>query len=1217
MFNQNQRMLKLQAPLEGESLILTHFRGIESISAPFEFELLAFSTDTTISPDDLLGKAVTVIVGHEQMPSRVFNGIVMGFQPGTIDYDGKRQYRLVITPWLQSLAFNSDCRIFQNQTVPEIFTTICKGLGFADYNIDNLQNTYEPLEYCVQYNESSLDFINRIFAEAGIFYYFLHTETQHIMMLADQGTVLPQLDNPIPYANIGYNHPHISQWQTACHFHASAIAHSDYNFIHPDKSLLTDTNSLDGTPTADGVSQFAHFHYPGKYRQLPKGTDINSRAMTAIEWQSQLIHGEGNDTAIQAGNIFTLSQHDDPNQIGDYLPLQVYHDAQDTTHVPGGDQIELAQKYSNRFVCLSQAQVFVPSLHFAPAAADLLMAQIAPKQPVIHGNIPAIVVGPKGKEIYTDQYGRVKVQFKWDRYGQLDENSSCWLRSIEMSSGNSWGSQFIPRIGDEVRVSFLHGDPDRPVITACAYNDDNKEPYAQPDNANLSSINTHILGSKIPTQGHRIVCDDTPGATALTLHSENAVNQDILNDYTHTAAGGEVTSINGRTILHVASGHGKVIAKTAVFSAGGSTFHLAGGVHAKPGGAGVVNLQAAGVAAVKPVARVSDFHNCPKHSAGVPHKGGPVLTGSGLFKANGMPVARIGDKAHCRVGTDSIAKGVVPIKVNGVPIARQGDKCNHGGAILAGSPNVLVGPITPHNITLPSVVSVTPQTKPFTCDLKDLVVQCGHEKRTFKLHATPKPAKNESGTEKVVEGVVETFEEWTANTIQVIASDKTPDKMKITYTGRCRNPNPPDDGKLCPSVKVVGPNIDEIKQGNFILDVYSKKTASPEHNFIEFFQQILLPNSTNNASLYTLTPMSCAVLDLPELVIEAVAPVQWQGQVSLGFQHQPQHSSEAQQHQDWEDQKTQGTWGLSGSISVKRNSETWSLGASTEQAGGTLHQQIFQNMQKFLNHLLPFFSSLKSNYVSANIIWPQLTLGGQMQNVEYKDKYGVTVEGEVYIECTPLIGVGINLDIINWITAILGGPFGEFIVNVKERLAEEVGGRYVNAQAELSLILSINSTIEGGAKWQKTAEGKWKTLGKNGKNKSWSSAAKLEGDLDISLTGKVEGQFKFFMIKVAGGIIASGKSGVSVALIAKIANDKPSVCPQFGFNGLVVYWAVFYQVSISKVGRRRSFAPPSEDKKTSIDYEKKLDHSYTIIEPKYWPELDGDSQLPLDSEDST
>lgn len=469
--SQSERLLQLNTVLGAEQeLYPIHFSGAEYIASPFQFNLSMVSFATAIDAKKIIGTPVSVQLNAGAAP-RYFHGLVTRFNAGAIK-DGVRYYDALVQPWLSLLNYTSDCRIFHNKNVIEIAQAIFQEFKFSNYSIANInQAKYAKRDYCVQYQETTLNFLHRLFQEEGIVYYFVHEASKHTLVLADSNNAFKNCAENVEFNNGSGKSACLHQWRRQKAFYSGQCQHTDFNFEAPGQSLHTQQT---GTAKLLIAQKFGLYHYPGDYADISTGKAVSQQRFEAQELNHDLVSGGGNYPAFTAGAKFTFANAPAAEDEGDYILLEVAHYASDGTYLHGeaGEQ-----NYGNEFMCL-------------PAKVPVRPMTNAVK-PVIYGTQTAIVTGPPGEELYTDHYGRVKVQFYWDRQGKKDDTSSCWIRVAQNLAGNGWGMQFMPRIGQEVVVQFLEGDPDRPLIIGSVYNADHLPPYVLLDYQTRSGIKTH------------------------------------------------------------------------------------------------------------------------------------------------------------------------------------------------------------------------------------------------------------------------------------------------------------------------------------------------------------------------------------------------------------------------------------------------------------------------------------------------------------------------------------------------------------------------------------------------------------------------------------------------------------------------------------------------------------------------------------------------------
>jgi type VI secretion system secreted protein VgrG len=507
-FTQDNRTLAMATPLGEDVLLLAGFEGEEALSGLFRYQLTMYSESHDISPSDIVGQNVTWCVQTADWGPQFFNGFVSRFAAGSGRIQGLRAYRAEVVPWLWFLTRTANCRIFQNKSTPEIIETVFKDLGFTDYELV-LRHCYPKREYCVQYRETAFNFVSRLMEQEGIFYFFRHENGKHTLVLADQNSVFEECpDSPVSYTEGSKALNHISSWDHQYAFRSGRWAQTDYYFETPSANLLTTTDTLVDIATA---RQFEVFDYPGDYRVKDAGKSLTRVRMEEEEASFDVMTGASTCATFTPGAKFTLTGHEANGDVGKpYVLTSVQHSARDASY----DSTAGKGKYTNTFTCIPASVAFRPTR--------------TATTPVVFGAQTAVVVGPRGQEIYTDKYGRIKVQFFWDREGKKDENSSCWMRVSEAWAGKGWGVVSTPRIGQEVIVDFLEGDPDRPLVTGRVFNAEQMPPFNLPGGRNI----TGLKSNSTPGGGgyNEISVDDTKGKEKVTIHAQHDMGTTVEHD---------------------------------------------------------------------------------------------------------------------------------------------------------------------------------------------------------------------------------------------------------------------------------------------------------------------------------------------------------------------------------------------------------------------------------------------------------------------------------------------------------------------------------------------------------------------------------------------------------------------------------------------------------------------------------------------------------------
>ncbi len=534
---QENRQLGLETPLGEDVLLLSSFSGREEISRLFSYQLEAVSSQETIEPRDIVGKSVTFRVSLADGSPRFFNGLVNRFSAGSRE-SGMRTYRLEVVPWLWFLTRTADCRIFQDKTIPEIIEQIFGDLDFSDYDPSEIKGKHETWEYCVQYRETDFNFVSRLMEQEGIFYYFRHEHGKHTLVLADGASGYDDCaENEVEYQQ-SYgtmaSADGVTSWEHEYEYTSGKWAQTDHNFIDhpargektPAKLMMTNENS---TVELDNIEKYEIYDYPGEYENNGEGRGYTTLRMEETEVRHHVIHGSSTCKTFGPGGKFSISRHDVTAEEGQgYVITAIQHSATESATYAGGEGI--GEDYSNTFSCIPD------SVTFRPARVT--------RKPIVQGSQTAVVTGPAGEEIWPDEYGRVKVQFHWDREGERDETTSCWVRCMQASAGKGWGSMFIPRVGQEVVVSYLEGDPDRPLVTGLVYNADQMPAYPLPDEKTKSYIKTN--STKGGDGYNELRFEDKKDKEQIFIHAQrnmdtrvNANSMESIGGSRHLTVGGE------------------------------------------------------------------------------------------------------------------------------------------------------------------------------------------------------------------------------------------------------------------------------------------------------------------------------------------------------------------------------------------------------------------------------------------------------------------------------------------------------------------------------------------------------------------------------------------------------------------------------------------------------------------------------------------------------
>jgi type VI secretion system secreted protein VgrG len=511
-FLDDERYLTLVTNWNGRQLQLRTFSGTETMSQPFEFELDLVSEDLRIPFRDVIGKRVAVGIRHRgELGIRWFNGYISRFTQ-LPNESRMAHYRAVMVPWLWFLSQTADCRIFQNLTIPDIVTEILREYGVTDY-VWRLDGQYEKWDYCVQYRETALNFIMRLLEQEGIYFFFEQSLEKHILVLAD-GLSHPECPGT---SRVRYEHAFgegvlrsedtVLSWRHEQNFQPGTYTLQDYNFEKPRFNLSADAPSA----TEVGDRRFEIYDFPGEYEVRGGGEGWAKIRMEEDEAAKAVISGDSCCRNFAAGYRFEIDQLEHASN-GSYFLTSVTHRARQAADYSSEAEQEL--EYENSFTCL-------------PVEVQYRPPRMTPK-PFVQGSQTATTVGPAGKEIYTDEHGRIKVHFHWDRRDKRDQNSSCWIRVSQPWAGQDWGAISIPRIGQEVIVDFLEGDPDRPIVTGRVYNADQRVPYPLPAGERKMGIRSRST----PGGGgyNEVMLDDTKGNEGVTIHAQYNMQTRVEHD---------------------------------------------------------------------------------------------------------------------------------------------------------------------------------------------------------------------------------------------------------------------------------------------------------------------------------------------------------------------------------------------------------------------------------------------------------------------------------------------------------------------------------------------------------------------------------------------------------------------------------------------------------------------------------------------------------------
>ncbi|MCE0495091.1 type VI secretion system Vgr family protein [Vibrio salinus] len=607
--------------LDDETLVVREYQGHESVSDSFDwqekpcfgyrYQIELASRRNDLTADQIVdNKGLLEIVRNGEVVQRV-HGIIRCFTKGDTGHH-HTFYSVTLVPSLERLSLRQNSRSFQQKTVPEILSTLLQEMNISDYSFA-VQKACSKREYCVQYRESDLAFFHRLAAEEGLIYSFVHSKDKHQLVVTDNNDTFQTMEGEVPYNALSGGATdvmYVNQLTSHTQSEVSSVSMQDYSFKKPDYSFA---QSAEADSADYQLSSYEHFDSPGRYKNDVAGKKFARVRLAYLRRLSETSTGKSNHCQLQSGVKFTLGDHLDSEMNREWLLVAVDHQGRQPQALEeAGGHGETT--YANQFTV-------IPSDHIWQAVPQ-------PK-PQVDGPCIAIVKGPEGEEIYCDQYGRVKLHFPWDRYSNGDEHSSCWVRVSHDWAGAEYGIVAIPRIGHEVIVSFLHGDPDQPIVTGRTYHANNTPPYTLPENKTKTVLRTE---SHKGSGYNELSFEDQSGSEKISLHSqkdfEALIENDQINDikhdqhltvenerFSHIKANDHLT-VNGEQRIKVSKNHSqdiggsleqKVSSLTAVQSGNaislksGAKIVVEGGAELtlKVGGS-FVNLGGSGVSLVGP-----------------------------------------------------------------------------------------------------------------------------------------------------------------------------------------------------------------------------------------------------------------------------------------------------------------------------------------------------------------------------------------------------------------------------------------------------------------------------------------------------------------------------------------------------------------------------------------------------------------------------------------
>ncbi|OJT17383.1 hypothetical protein BO221_45530 [Archangium sp. Cb G35] len=514
-----------------EAMRVLHFSGSEGLSSLFEFQVELACENPDVDSAQVVGKTALLAIRGES-GFRHLSGLISRFEQVN-EMPRYTIYRATVVPVVWRLQHRHDCRIFQRLDTPAILKKVFEAAGVpADRVRFSLVNSYEPRDYCVQYRESDWAFASRLMEEDGIFYFFEHHEDKHILVIGDTESALKPIDGgdtlPFRRASGGVvQEDHVARFRRVQEVRPGKTTLRDFNYKKPGLPM-------EAGHAAEVDKDLEVYDYPGEYQDPGRGSSAKGTTMAKLRleaWQASRVQtqGESDCERLCPGRLFSLREHSREDYNGRYLLTHVSHSGSQPQVMD--EEAPLADfHYTNTFTSIPEKTPYRPP-------------RVTPR-PYVQGGQTAVVVGPSGEEIHVDEWGRVKVQFHWDRQGKLDEDSSCWVRVSQPWGGELWGRMFIPRIGQEVIVDFIEGDPDRPIITGRVYNGANLVPYELPAEKTKSTIKSN---SSLNGDGYNEVrFEDEKSKEQYFLHAERNMDVHVKNDSLETILHDRHQTIGGQ-----------------------------------------------------------------------------------------------------------------------------------------------------------------------------------------------------------------------------------------------------------------------------------------------------------------------------------------------------------------------------------------------------------------------------------------------------------------------------------------------------------------------------------------------------------------------------------------------------------------------------------------------------------------------------------------------
>ncbi len=525
-YTQENRAFRWETTLGRDKALLESFEGREAVSQPFHFRV-RFLSLTAVNLESLLGTAATLTAQRRTAAGPHFHGHLWSIRQCAASADSLFCYEAELVPKFRFLELQAHCRIFHNQSAKQIITTVFGERGLTDFEFD-LQGDPPAREYCVQYRETDFHFVSRLLEEEGIYYFFRHEPTKHTLVLSDKKSGLPACPvhatavyRPVT-GDVLVQNP-VFEFESMQRLGAGRVSLSDYNFETPKVNLEV---SMEGGATGE------LFEFPGCYPDKSAGDRLARIRLEEQEASLVAVNGTSACDGFRTGHTFSLTAHRQSECNRAYLLLEVKHKGRNAGYQADSDSG--ADTYENHFTAI-------------PASTPYRPPRLTPKA-LVRGTQTAVVTGPDGEEIYVDEYGRIQVRFFWNK-----EQHSCWVRVAQTWAGKNWGAASWPRVGQEVVVDFLEGDPDRPLVIGGVYNADQMPPYALPENKTRAGVRSRSSRGGSASNANEIYLEDKTGQEKMFIQAEKDQEIQVKHDRTMVVANDETIRVGHNRTANIST----------------------------------------------------------------------------------------------------------------------------------------------------------------------------------------------------------------------------------------------------------------------------------------------------------------------------------------------------------------------------------------------------------------------------------------------------------------------------------------------------------------------------------------------------------------------------------------------------------------------------------------------------------------------------------------